>query len=287
MAVTPKSITDAYPLDSVIERLDDDGLPVYDRAYNAETLRSVMRVLLRDGVVGDYGEELAVTADGSGVYVGPGCLIADGLQAILRERVKVVDRSDIAAGRYCFVVAAARFDSAYRDVQVTASVTASQEYEPVRTASRYEIVLARVDWRGAVRDLRPDPKYCGIASPFAPLDTSTFTAALDGALRNFDVRAGKTTTTAPGTQAAVTVRKVEGEGAYLDMSIPRGDRGERGEPGRDGRDGASGVTVPANGFVTFSVEPNGDLFAETPGADPASAYELDGAGNLFVTTGGA
>ena len=284
MAVTPKSITDAYPLDSVIERLDDDGLPVYDRAYNAETLRSVMRVLLRDGVVGDYLNELAVTADGSGVYVDTGCLIADGLQAILKERVKVIDRADITAQKYCFVIAAARFDSAYRDVEVTAMVATSQEYEPVRTASRHEIVLARVDWRGTVRDLRPDPKYCGFA-PFAPLDTSTFTATLDEALRNFDVKSGKTTTTAPGTQAAVTVRKVEGEGTYIDVSLPRGDRGPEGPAGRDGRDGASGVTTPANGFVTFSVEPNGDLYAETPGDDPATAYELDSDGNFYVITG--
>lgn len=285
MAVTPKSITDAYPLDSVIERLDDDGLPVYDRAYNAETLRSVMRVLLHDGVVGDYMNELAVTADGSGVYVDTGCLIADGLQAILKERVKVIDRADITAQKYCFVIAAARFDSAYRDVEVTAMVTTSQEYEPVRTASRHEIVLARVDWRGAVRDLRPDPKYCGFASPFAPLDTSTFTTMLDEALKNFDVKSGKTVTTAPGTQAAACVRKVEGKGTYIDLSVPRGDRGERGPAGRDGRDGTNGVTTPANGFVTFSVDSAGDLYVETPGADPATAWELDGDGNLYVKTG--
>ena len=108
---------------------------------------------------------------------------------------------------------------------------------------------------------------------------------LDEALRNFDVKTGKTTTTAPGTQAAVTVRKVEGEGSYIDVSLPRGDRGPEGPAGRDGRDGASGVTTPANGFVTFSVEPNGDLYVETPGDDPATAWELDGDGNLYVKTG--
>jgi|GEM_PF-3982907 len=333
MAVTPKSITDAYPLDSVVERLDDDGLPVYDRAYNAETLRSVMRVLLHDGVVGDYMNELAVTADGSGVYVDTGCLIADGLQAILKERAKVIDRADITAQKYCFVIAAARFDSAYRDVEVTAKVTTSQEYEPVRTASRHEIALARVDWRGTVRDLRPDQKYCGFASPFAPLDTSTFTTALDEALRGFDVQAGDVATLPAGSPASVKVRKVEGRGSLIDFSIPEGAQGPKGPTGptgpqgiqgpvgatgpsgRDGRDGAdgatgptgatgpqgkqgergpqgpqgpagaSGVTTPANGFVTFSVEPNGDLYVETPGDDPATAWELDGEGNLYVKTG--
>lgn len=285
MAVTSKSITDAYPLDSVVTGLDDDGLPLYDRAYNADTLRGVMRTLVKDGVLGDYMHGLEVTCDGAGAYVDTGGLIADGLQAILRERTKVIDRSDIAANRYAFVIAAARFDSAFRDVEVTAKVTSEQEYEPVRTASRYELVLARVDWRGTVRDLRPDPKMCGIAQPFASVDTGAFTHQLDAALNAFDIKAGKTTTTAPGTEASVTVRKVEGQGALLDVSVPRGDRGEQGPPGRDGRDGSSGVTTPATGFVTFSVDAAGDLYVETPGPDPATAWELDGDGNLYVTTG--
>ena len=138
----------------------------------------------------------------------------------------------------------------------------------MRTASRHGYVLARVDWRGAVRDLRPDPKYCGFASPFAPLDTSTFTTTLDEALRNFDVKTGKTVTTAPGTQAAVTVRKVEGEGSYIDVACPPDPR-----PGRPGRPRRQGRRIlasrpRANGFVTFSVEPNGDLYVRSPGDDP-------------------
>ncbi len=30
---------------------------------------------------------------------------------------------------------------------------------------------------------------------------------------------------------------------------------------------------------------DGDLYVETPGADPATAWELDGDGNLYVKTG--
>ena len=83
------------------------------------------------------------------------------------------------------------------------------------------------------------------------------------------MKSGKTVTTAPGTQAAVTVRKVEGEGAYIDVKpAARQTAARKGPAGRDGRDGASGVTTPANGFVTFSVEPNGDLYVETPGTTP-------------------
>ena len=279
------TITNGFPFDSEWSGEDKDGLPIGDRQYYADDLRRAMKTMLHDGVIADYGQEMAVTCDTTGVKVAPGSAIADGILFDLRETANPMARAELATGHYYFVVAAVRFDLAYRDVELTVVDIQTPEYEPVRTASRHEIVLARVDWRGAVRDLRPDPKYCGFASPFAPLDTSTFTATLDEALRNFDVKTGKTTTTAPGTQAAVTVRKVEGEGSYIDVSLPRGDRGPEGPAGRDGRDGASGVTTPANGFVTFSVEPNGDLYVETPGADPATAWELDGDGNLYVKTG--
>lgn len=281
------TITNGFPFDSEWSGEDKDGLPIGDRQYYADDLRRAMKTMLHDGVIADYGQEMAVTCDTTGVKVAPGSAIADGILFDLRETANPMARAELATGHYYFVVAAVRFDLAYRDVELTVVDIQSPEYEPVRTASRHEIVLARVDWRGAVRDLRPDPKYCGFASPFAPLDTSTFTTTLDEALRNFDVKTGKTVTTAPGTQAAVTVRKVEGEGSYIDVSLPRGDRGPEGPAGRDGRDGASGVTTPANGFVTFSVEPNGDLYAETPGDDPATAYELDSDGNFYVTTGGA
>ena len=279
------TITNGFPFDSEWSGEDKDGLPIGDRQYYADDLRRAMKTMLHDGVIADYGQEMAVTCDTTGVKVAPGSAIADGILFDLRETANPMARAELATGHYYFVVAAVRFDLAYRDVELTVVDIQTPEYEPVRTASRHEIVLARVDWRGAVRDLRPDPKYCGFASPFAPLDTSTFTTTLDEALRNFDVKTGKTTTTAPGTQAAVTVRKVEGEGSYIDVSLPRGDRGPEGPAGRDGRDGASGVTTPANGFVTFSVDSAGDLYVETPGDDPATAWELDGDGNLYVKTG--
>ena len=279
------TITNGFPFDSEWSGEDKDGLPIGDRQYYADDLRRAMKTMLHDGVIADYGQEMAVTCDTTGVKVAPGSAIADGILFDLRETANPMARAELATGHYYFVVAAVRFDLAYRDVELTVVDIQTPEYEPVRTASRHEIVLARVDWRGAVRDLRPDPKYCGFASPFAPLDTSTFTTTLDEALRNFDVKTGKTVTTAPGTQAAVTVRKVDGEGSYIDVSVPRGDRGPEGPAGRDGRDGTNGVTTPANGFVTFSVEPNGDLYVETPGDDPATAWELDGDGNLYVTTG--
>ncbi len=271
------SIKGAYPLDA-------DN---YDRLYHASDLRSVMREMVSDGVLASRGGGLEVKLEAGAYKVSDGAAFARGLLIPLDAPVTVLRQSELADGAYRYIVMAARFDHAFRDGAIYTVESRAQSYSPVRNESTWELVLARVDWHGNIADLRLDPAYCGACSPFAPVDTSNFTGKIEAALAALDIQAGKVTTTSPGTDASVTVRKVEGEGAYLAMSIPRGDRGERGEPGRDGRDGASGVTAPANGFVTFSVEPNGDLFAETPGADPATAYELDGAGNLFVTTGGA
>lgn len=329
----PTTITNGFPFDSEWSGEDKDGLPIGDRQYYADDLRRAMKTMLHDGVIADYGQEMAVTCDTTGVKVAPGSAIAGGILFDLREQANPMTRTELVTGHYYFVVAAVRFDLAYRDVELTVVDIQTPEYEPVRTASRHEIALARVDWRGTVRDLRPDQKYCGFASPFAPLDTSTFTTALDEALRGFDVQAGDVATLPAGSPASVKVRKVEGRGSLIDFSIPEGAQGPKGPTGptgpqgiqgpvgatgpsgRDGRDGAdgatgptgatgpqgkqgergpqgpqgpagaSGVTTPANGFVTFSVEPNGDLYVETPGDDPATAWELDGEGNLYVKTG--
>lgn len=271
------SIKGAYPLDA-------DN---YDRLYHASDLRSVMRAMVSDGVLASRGGGLEVKLEAGEYKVSPGAAFARGLLIPVDAPVTALRQSELTEGAYRYVVVAARFDHAFRDGAIYTVESRAQSYSPVRNESTWELVLARVDWRGNVVDLRLDPAYCGACAPFAPVDTENFTGRLEAALAAMDVQAGEVTTTAPGTEASVNVRKVEGEGAYIDMSIPRGDRGDKGEPGRDGRDGANGVTAPASGFVTFSVEPNGDLFAETPGDDPATAYELDSEGNFYVTTGGA
>lgn len=308
MAIQSISVTKAYPLDSLVTSTDIDGLPVYDRAYNAVDLREVMKSFLADGVIADRYNELEVTADGTGIYVDTGIVIADGLQVRLDTKSKVLDQSDIATNQYAFVIAAARFDSAYRDMEFTAKVTSSQSYSPVRTQSRWELVLARVDWRGQVRDLRLDPAYCGAAAPFAPVDTSTFFRDLEAALGRFTVRMGTVSTLPAGSKATASV-STDDSGAVISLGIPQGERGPQGDqgvqgpqgeqgvqgpmgpPGADGKDGAngkdgeSGVTVPMNGFVTFSVDADGDLYASTPSDEPTEAFQYDpSTGNFYVIT---
>lgn len=66
---------------------------------------------------------------------------------------------------------------------------------------------------------------------------------------------------------------------------PQGIQGGRGPQGDRGPSGESGVYAPTDGFVYFCVEPNGDLYVETPGADPTTAWSLED-GEICLTIGG-
>ena len=50
MAIATNQITTVYPMDSVVTEVDSDGLPLYDRAYNASDLRTFMSLFVTDGV---------------------------------------------------------------------------------------------------------------------------------------------------------------------------------------------------------------------------------------------
>ena len=63
----------------------------------------------------------------------------------------------------------------------------------------------------------------------------------------------------------------------------RGPQGIQGLQGPKGERGDSGVTVPANGFFTMTVDANGDLWAVSSGSD-APEFSLDSDGNLYYVT---
>lgn len=239
MAVRTTSITTVYPMDSVVTETGADGLPVYDRPYNAADLRRVMRLYATDGVCADYLDELEVSRSGTTWSVGAGACVADGLLVPVPSAVRVLEQSDVPTGSYAFLVVAARFDSAYRDAAVTARVTQSPSYEPERTESTWELVLARVDWRGTLTDLRLNEAYCGAMAPVLPVDTESFVRSLETAVSQYDLTVGEVGTLPSGSPATVHVRKpaVAGEPVVVDFGIPRG------APGADGSDGVGAVAV--------------------------------------------
>ena len=240
MALKTASITKAYPLDSSTPiEFDDDGLPIYDRAYYARDLRRVISLAVTDGVFPDYGDELAVTVSGGTWGVGTGAAIAAGLLVPVEERQEIIDQSDIPTGSYAFIIVAGRFDSALNDGAIYARVIEQPTYSPVRTESTWELVLARVDWRGTMTDLRLDNAMCGPVSPVMQPDTESFMLELKTAVSQFNLNVGEVVGLASGMTPTVSVRKPEQAGGdvYIDFGIPRGS------PGLPGKDGDTAPTV--------------------------------------------
>lgn len=234
MAITTTSLTKVYPMDSGPEPIaidEETNTPIYDREYNASDLRRFMGLAVTDGVYADYLDELAVTQDAGAWYVGAGAAMARGLLVPVDEAVPVLLQSDIPQGSYAFVIVAGRFDSALRDGAVYAVVQQSPEYEPARTDSLWELVLARVDWRGTATDYRLDNAMCGPVTAVSQPDTESFMLSLSTALSQFDLQVGTVTALPSGSTPTVEVVKpaVAGEPVTIDYGIPRGEKGEDGD----------------------------------------------------------
>ena len=231
------SIQAVYPMDSLMTT-GEDGLPVYDRPYNAGDLREVMRAFIKDGVFTSMGDGLAVTESGGTWSVGTGAAMANGLYIPVTSAVEVIDQSEIGTGEYAYIIVGGRFDTGYRDGAVYSTLSSSPTYAPVRDPSTWELVLARIDWRGGLTDYRLDVRMCGPAAPFEEIDTEDFMQQLQTAVSQFNLNVGMVTALPSGSAPTVTVRKPDTAGGevYIDFGIPRG------APGRDGADGESAPT---------------------------------------------
>jgi hypothetical protein len=265
------SITKVYPMDSVVSA-GSDGLPVYDRAYNASDLRQVMASYLGDGIMADEGDECAVTSTDGTWSVGTGAAMADGLLVHVDEACEVLAQSELTTGQYAYVILAARFDTAYRDAATYSVVSTSASYTPVRDASTWELVLARIDWRGTCTDYRMDDSMCGVCAPFATLDTDSLMLELRTAVSQFDLNVGTVTSQEPGTTPTVTVRKpVEAGGTvYIDFGIPRGATGEPGQSAPGVYVQEDQPTNPSEGTVWLGTDP------DTRQIEKIQAYEVTG-----------
>ena len=247
MSLHETSIKGVYPMDSGKPTFKD-GRPVYDRPYNASDLRTFMSLSVTDGVWADYLDELTPVSEGGSWYVGAGAAMAGGLLIPVAERAKACDQSDIATGQYAYLCVAARFDSALRDGAVYARLSDSASEQPVRTESTHELILARVDWRGTMTDLRMDNVMCGPVTAVCQPDTDSFMASLRTAVDQFNLNVGTVQSLPSGSTPEVTVRKPVAAGGevFVDFGIPRG------APGEDGRDGES---VPTCYVAPDSEEP--------------------------------
>ena len=279
MAITHNEITYAFPLDSHYEKnpdgtvkLDKDGFPIADRAYNASDLRGTIARMVSDGVEVNYLDELMPYQTGGRWYVSTGGYFAAGLYVPVKDDAGVVDQSDISTGSYAFIVAAGLFDESKNCGDVFAVVSDSPSYSPVRNESRWELVLARVDWRGTMTDYRLDNSMCGPATAIHQPDTDSFMAALHTAVDQFNLNVGTVTSLPSGSTPTVTVRKpVEAGGdVYVDFGIPRGAPGEPGQS-------APGVYIqeerpesPSEGTLWLGTDP------DTRQIEHIEVYEVTG-----------
>lgn len=231
MAIATNQITTVYPMDSVVTEVDSDGLPIYDRAYNASDLRTFMSLFVTDGVWTDYLDELTPVRQGGSWYVGAGAAMADGLLIPVEEQQRVIDQSDITTGTYAYICVAAQFDSTKRCGETYARLSSSSAEQPVRTESTHELILARVDWRGTMTDLRMDNAMCGPVTAILQPDTVGFMQSLYTAVDQFNLNVGKLTLLPSGSTPTVVVRKpvMAGGEVYIDFGIPRGPKGDPGQ----------------------------------------------------------
>lgn len=233
MSLLTHSVLTVYPMDTIELSKDEDGLPIYDRPYNAADLRGVISRMVTDGVFPDYLDEMRPVSRGGSWYVTSGGAVASGLYIPLDEELKVADQADIPFGQYLYIVCAARFDINNRDGAIYGRLSSNSSETPVRTESVHELILARVDWRGTMTDYRADAARCGIVSAVNTIDADSYMAELHTAVSQFNLNVGSVVTLPPGTTPEVTVRKPEVAGGevFIDFGIPRGPQGEKGQDG--------------------------------------------------------
>lgn len=300
MAITTTSLTKVYPMDSGPEPIaidEETSTPIYDREYNAADLRRFMGLAVTDGVFTDHLDELAVTRDAGEWRVGAGAAMVRGLLVPVDEAVPVLLQSDVPSGSYAFVIVAGRFDSALRDGAVYAVVQQSPEYEPVRTDSLWELVLARVDWRGTATDYRLDNAMCGAAAPVLASDTDSFVLDLRTAVSQFDLAVGTVEELPPDSDPYVEITKPEdGPGqTVMDFGIPQGPtgatgptgpqgpqgiQGPKGDKGDTGPAGESGVYTQISGLFAIGVRPDGDLVVTYEDGEEPPPLAINESGEL-------
>lgn len=247
MSLETTRITRAYPLDSMVDRVDEDGLPVYDRPYNASDLRAANALMVTDGVFKNYLECCSVKHIGESWYVRPGGAVAAGLYVPVASAVHVLDQTDIPSGSYAHVVLAARFDTQYRDAAVYARVNQQEDYAPVRTESLHELVLGRIDWRGTYLDTRLEPGKCGYVCALAEGDTAAFVEELRAKVAEYELSVGLVEALSPDERPYVRIEgKAElGGETVIGFGLPQGPTGPAGQTGATGPVGPQGSTGPS------------------------------------------
>lgn len=180
------SIT-AFPMDSQVTEMGEDGLPVYDRAFSSADLREVYKTFFSNGYFAEDGTSMDVKA-GPGLYVTvrAGKVNIQGVLGFMDEDASIrLDNADSANPRIDTIVARLDLSMTKRCIELVAK-TGTPSTSPVapaltRAGDVFELGLADVDIPAGstevldsnIKDTRLDTTRCGVVEPFAKLDTAS------------------------------------------------------------------------------------------------------------------
>lgn len=188
-----------FPVDSIVTKLGDDGLPIYDRPYVSADLREVYAKFFSNGVFMDDSTSLQVmnAAGGMNVYVRAGACHVNGAFGVETERRTLqLDAASASLDRIDTIVA--RLDLAIEarslDLYVLKGTPAEDPVRPklTRNETVWELGLADVYLpkgiatisQGRISDTRLETQRCGAVTPFVEFDTTTLFEQLKQATRD-------------------------------------------------------------------------------------------------------
>lgn len=174
----------AFPMDSQVTGMGDDGLPVYDRAFDSTDLREVYKTYFSNGYFAEVGTSMHVkAASGMTATVEAGKVNIQGTLGFMTEDATVTFAESGSAPRIDTVVARLDLSVEKRTIEldVLTGVPGGSAPALTRDATVWELGLADVtipQFSTAIaaeniRDTRLDTTRCGVVNPFAKLDTDS------------------------------------------------------------------------------------------------------------------
>ena len=175
----------AFPMDSQVTGMGDDGLPVYDRAFDSTDLREVYKTYFSNGYFAEIGTSMHVkAASGMTATVEAGKVNIQGTLGFMTEDATVTFAAAGNASRVDTVVA--RLDLSVEKRVIELDVLKGEEGVTTapsltRDSTVWELGLADVTVpanTAAIKDenigdTRLDTTRCGVVNPFAKLDTDS------------------------------------------------------------------------------------------------------------------
>lgn len=185
--------------DSEITGVDENGMPIFDRAETSDLFRLFFANIITNGILSKgSGDAFLVLADnGFRLRVRPGFAMIEGAFVYSdTETTITIPAADENLWRYDLVVL--RCDYLQRKIvlDVIKGTPSSTPREPelTRNSDAYEIGLAVIEVnKGAtslssfkITDLRANPKYCGIITQAIDhIDTEVFARQLNDFYKDF------------------------------------------------------------------------------------------------------